>query len=162
VEKNPQLAALRARPVPSMAAINWEQAIRQATQLGLAASTRRAEWFTAMRWRRRIEAVFSEVGLTFTQWLILEAARELIAERGDAVNQNEIAARVELDRSTVCQVMFRLQDKSLVSRDIDITGREMRIWLTSEAMQILDDYRERIDAVSTSRISAGLNDDNGP
>jgi len=142
-----------------MTGIDWEQVTEQVTApaAGSATSTRKAEWFAAMRWRRRIEAVFSEVRLTFTQWLILEAARELIAEREDAVNQNEIAARVELDRSTVCQVMFTLQDKSLVSRDIDITGRAMRIWLSSEAIQILDEYRERVEAVCAS-----ARNDDGP
>ena len=115
-----------------------------------ATSTRKAEWFRAMRWRRRVAAAFADARLTFTQWLVLEAARELIAEHEDAVNQNQIAARVELDRSTVCQVMLTLQDKSLVSRDIDITDREMRIWLSSEAMQLLDEYRGRLEAISGS------------
>ena len=46
--------------------------------------------------------------------------------------------------------MLTLQDKSLVSRDIDITGREMRIWLSSEAMQLLDEYRGRLEAISGS------------
>jgi DNA-binding MarR family transcriptional regulator len=135
-----------------MADIDWQQAIRLATDPAtrLATSARKAEWFAAMRWRRRVEAAFSEVQLTFTQWLVLEATRELIGEREDAVNQNQIAARVELGRSTVCQVMFTLQDKSLVSRDIDITGREMRIWLTSEAMQMLDAHRAQVEAVSAS------------
>jgi DNA-binding MarR family transcriptional regulator len=117
-----------------------------------AISMPKAKWFAAMRWRRQVAAALSEARLTFTQWLILEAARELIAEREDAVNQNEIAARVELDRSTVCQVMLRLQDKSLVSRDIDITGREMRIWLTSQATEILDHCRDRVEALSASTL----------
>lgn len=103
-----------------------------------------------MRWRRRVTAALSEAQLTFTQWLILEATRELIAEREDAVNQNAIAARAELDRSTVAQVMLRLQDRSLVSRDIDITGREMRIWLTEKASLILNRHRAQLEALSAS------------
>src|SRR5450432_4144540 len=66
---------------------------------------RRAEWLAAMRWRRRVEAVLRGVGLTFTQWLVLAGAREIIEESGDAVSQKEIAARVELDGATISQVM---------------------------------------------------------
>ncbi|HET7542728.1 MAG TPA: hypothetical protein VFK05_22810 [Polyangiaceae bacterium] len=128
-----------------------EEIARQQTQAGdRAIAARKSEWFSAMRWRRRVTAALSEAQLTFTQWLILEATRELIAEREDAVNQNAIAARAELDRSTVAQVMLRLQDRSLVSRDIDITGREMRIWLTEKASLILNRHRAQLEALSAS------------
>src|SRR6185369_14915220 len=56
---------------------------------------RKAEWLSAMRWRRHIQAVCASSGLTFTQWLLLDCARQLIAETEDAVIQAEIAARLE-------------------------------------------------------------------
>jgi len=120
------------------------------------ASARKTVWFAAMRWRRRVEAALEDVGLTFTQWLVLEAARELIAEADDAVIQNEIAARVELDRSTVAQVMIKLEMKDLVSRDIDMTGRALRIWLTTDATQLLDEHCARIEAASASHFDDPL------
>ena len=92
-----------------------------------------------MRWRRRVEAALSSAGLTFTQWLVLDALHELIAETEDAVSQNQVCERLELDRSTVSEVMCRLQGKQLISRDIDITGRAWRIYLTAEAEALLTD-----------------------
>jgi DNA-binding MarR family transcriptional regulator len=115
-----------------------------------ATEARKAEWFLAMRWRRRVEAALADAGLTFTQWLVLEGARQLIAESGDAVNQNEIAARVELDRSTISQVMITLQEKSLVDRGVDSTGRALRIFLTPQATRLLRDYQLAIEAASSS------------
>jgi hypothetical protein len=53
----------------------------------VATRARRTEWLAAMRWRRRIAVALHEAGLTFTQWLVLTAARELIEETRDAVSQ---------------------------------------------------------------------------
>jgi DNA-binding MarR family transcriptional regulator len=74
-----------------------------------ATEARKREWILAMRWRRRAEAALSQAGLTLTQWIVLDALRELIAETEDAVSQNEVCDRVELDRSTISSVMRRLE-----------------------------------------------------
>ncbi len=87
-----------------------------------ATEARKARWFAAMRWRRQVEALLAGVGVTFTQWLVLDALRELIAAMEDAVSQNDVARRLELDRVTVSEVMRALERKQLVSRGIDITG----------------------------------------
>src|SRR4051812_31579185 len=86
-------------------------------------------WLAAMRWRRAVERVTSEVGLTFTQWLVLDSIRELFEETGDASVQNEIAARTELDRSTISQVLRALESKGLVDRGIDLVGTAWRTLL---------------------------------
>ncbi|HEY4106813.1 MAG TPA: hypothetical protein VGM44_23090 [Polyangiaceae bacterium] len=44
-----------------------------------------------MRWRQRVEAVLVGSELTFTHWLALHSARELIRRTGDVINQNDIA-----------------------------------------------------------------------
>jgi DNA-binding MarR family transcriptional regulator len=117
-----------------------------------ATELRQAEWLAAMRWRRRVEAALADLGLTFTQWLVLSATRELIVQTGDAVNQNEVAARVELDRSTTSQVMRALAKKQLVDRGGDLTGRAWRIILTSRAVKLLREAAARIEAASSSQI----------
>ncbi|MET0792344.1 MAG: MarR family transcriptional regulator [Polyangiaceae bacterium] len=106
----------------------------------------KAAWFAAMRWRRAVEAVTARCGLTFTQWLVLDAIRELHQETGDASIQNEIAVRVELDRSTVSQVMRALESKGLVDRGIDFIGTAWRTLLTERAVTLLADLRPRISA----------------
>ena len=101
-----------------------------------------------MRWRRAVERALTGTGLTFTQWLVLDALRELIAETRDAAIQNEIAARVELDRGTISLVMRALEKKQLVDRAPDITGRALRIWLTLRAEALLREQAAGIEAAS--------------
>jgi DNA-binding MarR family transcriptional regulator len=110
--------------------------------------TRKARWKSAMRWRRAVERALAGTGLTFTQWLMLDALRELIAETRDAAIQNEIAARVELDRATISLVMCTLERKGLVDRAPDITGRALRIWLTLRAEALLREQAAGIEAAS--------------
>jgi DNA-binding MarR family transcriptional regulator len=102
-----------------------------------ATEARKREWRLATRWRRRAEAALSDAGLTLSQWMVLDALSELIAETEDAVSQNEVCERVELDRATISAVMRRLEKKQLVSRGIDLTGRAWRIFLTPRAEVLL-------------------------
>jgi hypothetical protein len=76
-------------------AVGRDEEVKTARIAGVETRARKAEWFAAMRWRRRVEATLREVKVTFTQWLVLSAAQELIEERRDAVSQKEIAARLE-------------------------------------------------------------------
>jgi DNA-binding MarR family transcriptional regulator len=108
--------------------------------------THKARWKAAMRWRRGVDVALARTGLTFTQWLVLDALRELIAETDDAAIQIEVAARVELDQGTVSLVMRTLADKGLVDRAPDITGRAWRIYLTEPAERLL---REAADEIET-------------
>ena len=108
----------------------------------------KARWRMAMRWRGRVEAALGGSELTFTQWLVLDALRELIGETGDAVNQNEVAARVALSRATVSFVMHALEKKGLVDRSPDLTGRAWRIILTARAKRLLCDVTADIEAAS--------------
>lgn len=101
-----------------------------------------------MRWRRGLEAVVAPAGLSFTQWLVLEALRQLISETGDAVNQNEVARRLELDRMTISAVMRRLEQKQWVDRASDLTGRAWRIFLTRRAAALLRQQSAEIEALS--------------
>jgi DNA-binding MarR family transcriptional regulator len=111
-------------------------------------AVQKALWFAAMRWRRTVERVTMQAGITFTQWLVLDAIRELFAETGDASIQNEISVRVELDRSTVSVVMRALESKELVSRGIDIVGTAWRTFLTKRGVSLLGDLRSQIRAAS--------------
>ena len=44
------------------------------------------------------------MGRTLTQWLVLESARTLVRETGDAVSQIDVSVRVELDEMTVPEI----------------------------------------------------------
>jgi len=111
---------------------------------------RKAEWLLAMRWRRRIQAACAGSELTFTQWLVLDSARQLSEEAKDAVIQTEIAARIELDHATISEVTQRLEAKGLVSRGEDITGLARRVLLTERARRLLHELDTRVEDVSST------------
>jgi DNA-binding MarR family transcriptional regulator len=113
-----------------------------------ASDIRKREWLKAVRWRRKVEAVLAPTGLTFTQWLVLEAIRELHEETGEDPIQNEVALRVELDPATVSPVIQLLGRKPLVGRGIDRHFAAWSVTLNGSAHALLRDYRQRIDEVS--------------
>lgn len=94
-------------------------------------------YLEACRWRREVERRLKATGLTFTQWLVLDATSRLIRESKDAVNQNDVARRTELDRMTVSQVMTTLAKRGHVDRDTDMVGRGYRIWVTAKGDKAL-------------------------
>ena len=122
----------------------------EATQGLRATNVRKAEWLASMRWRRRIQSVCAGSGLTFTQWLLLDSVRQLIAETEDAVIQAEIAARLELDPATVSEVTQRLESKDLLSRGEDISTNAWRVFLTEQAEGLLRELDARIEAASAA------------
>ncbi len=95
-----------------------------------AAAGRLAHWQEAMRWRRKVEQALAAVDLTFTQWLLLDCANELIREKGDAISQSELAARSEVDRMTVSQVLKTLESRDCIDRGPALEGRAYRVWVT--------------------------------
>ncbi|HEY3255660.1 MAG TPA: MarR family transcriptional regulator, partial [Polyangiaceae bacterium] len=95
------------------------------------------EWLRAVRWRKRIESALAPSGLTFTQWLVLDATRTLFRATEDAVSQGDVAAHLEMHRATVSEAMIALDRKGLVDRGCAAEGPSWRIILTDEASQLL-------------------------
>lgn len=97
--------------------------------------------------------------LTLAQWLVLDASHELISQMGDAINQNQVAARLGQDRMTVSQVMRALERKGLVDRGPDLLSTAYRIWVTASGIRALAKGREGIEAASVAALGprcAGL------
>jgi DNA-binding MarR family transcriptional regulator len=113
-----------------------------------AVGLRRAEWLKAMRWRRTVEAALRGCGVTFTQWLVLDALETLIRETEDAVSHSQVAAHLELDRATIGAVMRLLERKGLVSHGDAYMSKAWRVILTHESKALLAAQRERWEAVS--------------
>jgi len=111
---------------------------------------RTAEWLRAIRWRKRVEEVLDSSGLTFTQWLVLGAMRELLRATEDAVSQNDVAVHLEMHRSTVSDAMLALSSKGLVDRGGPADGPSWRVILTSRAGRLLAELDPRTDAISGS------------
>jgi DNA-binding MarR family transcriptional regulator len=116
----------------------------------------KAEWRAARRWRCRVESALEHEGCPFSEWLVLDALRELSLELADDVNQNEVAARTTLERSTVSRIMHALEAKELVSRGPDLTGRAWRIYLTGRAVELLTRFGRAVEVASAERESGEL------
>jgi len=111
------------------------------------ASAALERWRVAQRWRRQADATLASVGLTLTQWLVLESTRTLIRETDDAVSQKDVSVRVELDQMTVSQVMRVLDAKGLVDRGPSSEGSAYRIILTPRGKELAARGWERLEAL---------------
>ena len=105
-----------------------------------------------MRWRHKVEAALAPSGLTFTQWLVLEAIRELHEETDEDPIQNEIAMRVELDRGSISRLIQRLERDGLLNRGVDRHFAAWSVTLNERAAVLLRDYRQRIDELSVAAL----------
>jgi DNA-binding MarR family transcriptional regulator len=110
-------------------------------------------WRAAVRWRRRVERELRALGLTLTQWIVLEAAAALVREHRDAVSQLDIGRRAQIDKATTSEVMMRLSVRGLVDRDIDATGLGYRIYVTDDGGLALEEGRARIRDVCLEQVS---------
>jgi DNA-binding MarR family transcriptional regulator len=108
----------------------------------------KARWKIAARWRRAVEKALAGTGLTFTQWQVLDALDELIAETDEAATQSEVAARLELDHGTISIVMRTLADRALVDRCPDLSGRALRVLLTKRSTCLLRECAEAVELAS--------------
>jgi len=95
-----------------------------------------------------VDAKVRALGITFTQWLVLEATDELTREQRDAVSQTAVALRTELDHATTSQVMKVLGTRGLVDRGPDMTGPAYRIMVTQEGRKLVRQITERIESVA--------------
>jgi DNA-binding MarR family transcriptional regulator len=110
-----------------------------------------ARWRAAMRWRRLVDEKLAPVGLSLTQWLVLESSLALSEESGDAVSQSQIARRVEFDKMTVSKLMIALERRGFVSRGPDLAGPAYRIIVTSTGRRAVFAGRRQIEAASRSK-----------
>ncbi len=108
----------------------------------------KARWLAALRWRRAVQRVLAPYQLSFTQWLVLDATQFLILAKGDAVNQNDVAAHLQMSRKTVSDAMIALANKDLVSRGPDMHMPAWRIFVFDEGKDMLRHVGAGIDAVS--------------
>ncbi|MEO8981581.1 MAG: MarR family transcriptional regulator [Polyangiaceae bacterium] len=113
-----------------------------------ALALRRAEWLRAMRWRRAVRATLRRVGLTFTQWQVLDALATLIRATEDAVSHSDVAVHLELDRATVGGVMAVLERRGLVSHGDAYMSNAWRVILTQRGRALLETQRAALEVES--------------
>ncbi len=86
----------------------------------------------------------SHLELNLTQWLVLEATRQIIAEQRDATSQKQVAERLDMDKMTLSQIMRGLALRGLVDRRDSYMSPALRIWVTARGAALLDRARESI------------------
>lgn len=81
----------------------------------------------ARRWRRALDARLAAVGLSDATWVPLVH----LQESGDGVTQKELAARIDIDSSSLVRLLDILCRQGLVERRPDATdGRARLVHLT--------------------------------
>jgi DNA-binding MarR family transcriptional regulator len=108
----------------------------------------KAAWLAAMRWRRAVDLELGSIDLTFTQWLVLDAADELVRETEDAVSQNAIAARTELDKMTISVVVRTLEKRGWVDRAPAVGRPALRVLLTAQGKRVVANGRAHAETAS--------------
>ena len=94
-------------------------------------------WQVTMLWQRKMNNDLSEVGLTYTQFVILASLGWLL-KKSKNVTQKELADFSNTDRMMVSKVLRTLQGKDLVERkEHDTDTRAKCVFLTDKGRDTL-------------------------
>ena len=133
---------------------DWDNPVRGPTPGPRVGSLelQKAQWLLSARWRKEVARECAKAGLTFTEWLVIDALRELYQELGDAVSQSAVAARAGLRPGNISDSVPALEAKQLISRGPSASGKALRVFPTEEAEQVLNALHPRLEAVSRSTL----------
>src|SRR6187431_2167654 len=98
---------------------------------------KKRQWLAALRWRQRMKTCLAPSGLTFTEWLVLDATWSLVDRTGDAVSQSDVATDLELDSMTLWHAMAVLDHRGFVSRGRSMSGKAWRVFVTVTGVELL-------------------------
>ena len=103
--------------------------------------------------RRSFDVRARDIGVTRAQWQVLTTLL-----RHEGINQGGLADLLDVDPITVCRMVDRLQDATLVERRADPADRRSwRLFLTSRAHDLLAQLRPLADALIEEAL-AGIDD----
>jgi len=108
------------------------------------------QWLSALRWRRRMKAALEPSGLTFTEWLVLDATRSLVNRSGDCVSPNDVAHDIEIDAMANWHAMAVLDHRGLVSRGCSMSGKAWRVFVTQKGLDLLRATQPNLEQVSAA------------
>ena len=105
--------------------------------------------------RRSFDVRARDIGVTRAQWQVLTTLL-----RHEGVNQGGLADLLDVDPITVCRMVDRLQDATLVERRADPADRRSwRLFLTPRAHDLLAQLRPLADALIEEALAGiDLND----
>lgn len=109
---------------------------------------KKRQWLAALRWRQRVKACLAPSGLTFTEWLVLDATAALVDRTGAAVSQNDVGASLELDAMALWHAMAVLDHAGLVSRGGSMSGKAWRVLVTRAGADLLCSVKPSLELAS--------------
>ncbi|HYQ41769.1 MAG TPA: hypothetical protein VER11_07370 [Polyangiaceae bacterium] len=110
---------------------------------------KKRQWLAAQRWRERMKACLAASGLTFTEWLVLDAIWSLVHRTGDAVSQNELGKELELDAMTLWHALAVLEHHGFVSRGCSMSGKAWRAFATRKGADLLRAVKPNVEGASS-------------
>jgi len=110
---------------------------------------KKRQWLAALRWRGRMKTCLASVGITFTEWLVLDAIWSLVHQTGDAVSEIELGKELELDAMTLWHALAVLEHQGLVSRGCSISGKSWRAFATSKGAGLLRAVKPSLEGASS-------------
>ncbi|NUR87771.1 MAG: MarR family transcriptional regulator [Nonomuraea sp.] len=85
-------------------------------------------WRLTLRWQRAITATLAPLGLTHVQFVLL-ASTWWLNDHGERPNQLSVARHAETDVKMTSQVLRKLEEKGLLSREVDPADTRARLLL---------------------------------
>jgi DNA-binding MarR family transcriptional regulator len=114
------------------------------------------KWSQIWRLRRNANRDLKTLGTSFPQWRVLYITEQLTREAADGASELEVAARTDMDVSTVSSVLHRLEQKGLVDRGQEECEYTYHVLVTEAGQRLLADAQRSIvrfaDALSVVRI----------
>ncbi|HEY2404900.1 MAG TPA: hypothetical protein VGI10_02810 [Polyangiaceae bacterium] len=95
----------------------------------------------------------SQLGLSFSEWLVLDATWQLMLELDDAVNQAMVVVRSGLDKMTVSRAMRALEASGSVTRGPDLSGPAYRIFVTKRGEHLARHAEQCVNRLSAQGVS---------
>lgn len=119
---------------------------REVAQLQL--ELKKRQWLSAVRWRQRVKACLASSGLSFSEWLVLDAAWSLMQRTGEAVSQSVVGKELDLDDLAVWHALAVLDHRGLVSRSRSISGKAWRVFVTGTGEALLRAVQPGLEGAS--------------
>jgi DNA-binding MarR family transcriptional regulator len=95
-----------------------------------------------------MKTYLSSIGISFTEWLVLDATWALVDRTGDAVSENEVGRALELDAMTIWHAMAVLEHGGLVHRGCSMSGKSWRVFVTRKGADLLRAVKPALEQAS--------------
>lgn len=111
----------------------------------------RRHWRSAQIFETSVKQVLALAGVSFAEWLLLEALRELREPHRDGLHQAELARATGLSARVVSYWMIRMSEDGLVDRGEGDDPRQWGVMLAERGENTLRACHERLEAAGIRR-----------